>query len=209
MNVTIVNLKRQLRKDIATRLQKLPSADILTQSDQVFEKLKELEQFKRAKNISIYISMPTCEIVTTKIIHFLLNTDKNCFIPRCTKHNMDMVKINSMKDFESLPINKWSIPEPPLDQQRENALETKEGLDLILVPGVAFDQNRNRIGHGKGYYDRYLLKCKDWAEANNTEPPKTIALALDQQIVDVGVIPLEETDQALDVVLSPTHLISK
>ncbi|KAG1241194.1 hypothetical protein G6F68_016932 [Rhizopus microsporus] len=59
------------------------------------------------------------------------------------------------------------------------------------------------------YYDRYLLKCKDWAEANNTEPPKTIALALDQQIVDVGVIPLEETDQALDVVLSPTHLISK
>jgi 5-formyltetrahydrofolate cyclo-ligase len=75
------------------------------------------------------------------------------------------------------------------------------------------------------YYDRYLLKCKDWAEANNTEPPKTskqlsthsilliipriVALALDQQIVDVGVIPLEETDQALDVVLSPTHLISK
>ncbi|EIE85082.1 5-formyltetrahydrofolate cyclo-ligase [Rhizopus delemar RA 99-880] len=128
MNATIVSLKRQLRKDIATRLQKLPSADILTQCKY----------------------MPTCEIVTTKIIHFLLNTDKNCFIPRCTKHNMDMVKINSLKDFESLPVNKWSIPEPPLDQQRENALETKEGLDLILVPGVAFDQNRNRIGHGKG-----------------------------------------------------------
>jgi 5-formyltetrahydrofolate cyclo-ligase len=46
-------------------------------ADQVFEKLKELEQFKRAKNISIYISMPTCEIVTTKIIHFLLNTGTN------------------------------------------------------------------------------------------------------------------------------------
>lgn len=176
---------------------------------QVFEKLQQLEQFKNAKNVSIYISMPTCEIVTTEIIHLLLKSDKNCFIPRCTKSNMDMLKINSIEDFESLPLNKWNIPEPSFDDDRENALKMKEGLDLILMPGVAFDQNRNRIGHGKGYYDRYLSKCKSWAEVNNVKPPKTIALALDQQIVDLGVIPLEKTDETLDFVLSPSHLFSK
>lgn len=46
--------------------------------------------------------------------------DKNCFIPRCTKNTMDMVKITSVSDFESLPLNRWNIPEPPLDQEREN-----------------------------------------------------------------------------------------
>ncbi|KAG1473227.1 hypothetical protein G6F56_001076 [Rhizopus delemar] len=173
MNTTVISLKRQLRKDIASRLQKISSAETLKQSKQVFEKLQQLEQFKNAKNVSIYISMPTCEIVTTEIIHLLLKSDKNCFIPRCTKSNMDMLKINSIEDFESLPLNKWNIPEPSFDDDRENALKMKEGLDLILMPGVAFDQNRNRIGHGKGYYDRYLSKCKSWAEVNNVEPPKT------------------------------------
>ncbi|ORE22451.1 5-formyltetrahydrofolate cyclo-ligase [Rhizopus microsporus] len=127
MNTAIVSLKRQLRKDMASRLEKLSNA----------------------KNVSVYISMPTGEVITTNIIHHLLRSGKNCFIPRCTKTHMDMVKINSIEDFNSLPVNKWKIPEPPLDQDRENALET-EGLDLILMPGVAFDQNRNRIGHGKG-----------------------------------------------------------
>ncbi|CEG69819.1 Putative 5-formyltetrahydrofolate cyclo-ligase [Rhizopus microsporus] len=207
MKTAIVSLKRQLRKDMASRLEKLSVAETQSQSEQVFERLKRLEQFKNAKNVSVYISMPTGEVITTNIIHHLLRSGKNCFIPRCTKTHMDMVKINSIEDFNSLPVNKWKIPEPPLDQDRENALET-EGLDLVLMPGVAFDQNRNRIGHGKGYYDRYLRKCKSWAEANNTAPPKTIALALDQQIVDVGVIPLEETDEMLDCVLSPSFIFS-
>ncbi|KAI7892753.1 5-formyltetrahydrofolate cyclo-ligase [Mucor mucedo] len=128
MNTAVVSLKRQLRKDMASRLEKLTSAELAKQC-----------------------IMPTCEIMTSKIIYQLLNSDKNCFIPRCTKNNMDMLKITSIDDFESLPINKWNIPEPPLDQVRENALSNDgPGLDLILVPGVAFDKNNNRIGHGKG-----------------------------------------------------------
>ncbi|CAO3703939.1 unnamed protein product [Rhizopus stolonifer] len=123
MNTTVISLKRQLRKDIASCLQKISPAETLRQSKQVFEKLQQLEQFKNAKNVSIYISMPTCEIVTTEIIHLLLKSDKNCFIPRCTKSNMDMLKINSIEDFESLPLNKWNIPEPSFDEDRENALK--------------------------------------------------------------------------------------
>ncbi|KAI8054847.1 5-formyltetrahydrofolate cyclo-ligase [Thamnidium elegans] len=127
MNTTIVSLKKQLRKDMASRLEKISTQELSAQCD-----------------------MPTCEIMTKNIILHLLNSDKNCFIPRCTKNTMDMVRITSVGDFESLPLNRWSIPEPPLDQERENALDGA-GLDLILVPGVAFDKNKNRIGHGKGY----------------------------------------------------------
>ncbi|KAI8076526.1 5-formyltetrahydrofolate cyclo-ligase [Gilbertella persicaria] len=172
MNKTVVTLKRQLRKDMAARLEKVTTLDLQKQSDLVFERLQQLDQFKHTKNISIYISMPTCEIMTKNMIYHILESDKNCFIPRCTKDTMEMVKINSIQDFDSLPINKWNIPEPPLDQPRENALDSS-GLDLILVPGVAFDQNRNRIGHGKGYYDRYIKRCKVWAKEHGVSPPKT------------------------------------
>ncbi|KAG2212650.1 hypothetical protein INT47_000627, partial [Mucor saturninus] len=207
MNTAVVSLKRQLRKDMASRLEKLTSAELAKQSDQLFEKLQQLEEYKSSKNISIYISMPTCEIMTSKIIYQLLKSDKNCFIPRCTKNNMDMLKITSIDDFESLPVNKWNIPEPPLDQVRENALSNDgPGLDLILVPGVAFDKNNNRIGHGKGYYDRYIRKCKAWADEHGTKPPKTVALSLNEQIIDIGTIPLEDTDQTLDCVLTPTEI---
>ncbi|KAI9267352.1 5-formyltetrahydrofolate cyclo-ligase-like protein [Sporodiniella umbellata] len=217
MQPTLVHSKRQLRKHIASVLQRLSPAETLNQSQQVFERLQTLEGFQNAKNISIYVSMPTGEIVTTEMIRYLLRLNKNCFIPRCSPQGMEMVKIHSLQDFESLPLNRWNIPEPPKEQRRENALETS-GLELVLVPGVAFDAERNRIGHGKGqvlslaftfYYDRYLTQCDQWAQQNHTTPPNTIALALDQQIVEVGRIPLEETDRALDMVLSPSYLFSK
>ncbi|CAO0794412.1 unnamed protein product [Mucor circinelloides] len=152
MNKAVVGLKKQLRKDMASRLSSLGTAELKKQSESVRQKLQEMDVFRASKNISIYISMPNSEIITTDIIHDLLKSDKNCFIPRCTKNNMDMVKIIDIDDFESLPVNKWNIPEPPLDQPRSDAIDDNygNGLDLILVPGVAFDKERNRIGHGKG-----------------------------------------------------------
>ncbi|CAO3608293.1 unnamed protein product [Cunninghamella echinulata] len=206
MTTSLKILKRNLRKEMDVLLNKVNRTSIKSQSEQVYKKLIQLEEFKFSKNISIYISMPTCEIETRSIIQHILESDKNCFIPRCTKDNMDMVKLSSWDDYLSLPINKWNIPEPPLDQLRENALDN-EGLDLILVPGVAFDTEKNRIGHGKGYYDRYLLKCKDWTSTKNKPMVKTVALSLNEQIIDLGKIPLEETDQKLDVILTANQTI--
>lgn len=81
---------------------------------------------------------------------------------------MTMVKLNSWEDFLSLPVNKWNIPEPPADQVREDALD-KQGLDLIIVPGVGFDVEGNRIGHGRGYVSCVciIIHCR---EVHNTHP---------------------------------------
>ncbi|KAI8356646.1 5,10-methenyltetrahydrofolate synthetase [Blakeslea trispora] len=207
MNQAIVTLKKQLRKDMAKKLKELTATEIQRQSHLVFEQLQQLDHFKNSKNISVYISMPHGEIMTREIIHHILNSDKHCYIPRCYKNTMDMVRVTTIEDFESLPINKWNIPEPPIDQPRQNALEQdSHGLDLILVPGVAFDKNRNRIGHGKGYYDRYIRQSKLWAKDHQLPPPKTVALSLQEQIVEPGIIPLEETDQALDNILTCTTI---
>ncbi|KAF9346512.1 hypothetical protein BGX26_001964, partial [Mortierella sp. AD094] len=97
---------------------------------------------------------------------------------------MDMVKIESWEDFLSLPKNNWNIPEPRLDELRENVLETSHGLDLVVMPGLAFDHSGTRLGHGRGYYDKYLLKANAYNGSINRPPVKTVALALTEQIVD-------------------------
>jgi 5-formyltetrahydrofolate cyclo-ligase len=54
------------------------------------------------------------------------------------------------------------------------------------------------------YYDRYIRKSNAWADKKGVARPKTIALSLNEQIVDIGTIPLEETDQTLDCIVTPT-----
>ncbi|KAI8369386.1 5-formyltetrahydrofolate cyclo-ligase [Radiomyces spectabilis] len=204
-----LSLKRTFRKAMNAKLLALPETTIKHESERIFQRLSQLEIYKKSKNISVYISMPKGEVDTSAIIRDILASEgKTCYIPRCTKTTMDMVKISSWEDYTSLPRNKWDIPEPPMSEERENALE-KDGLDLILVPGIAFDDERNRIGHGKGYYDRYLQKCRKWNAEHMKEPPKTIALALEAQITKIGEIPTETTDQKIDYVLTCSKLVGE
>ncbi|KAL1934218.1 hypothetical protein VTP01DRAFT_6400 [Rhizomucor pusillus] len=208
MPSAVVSLKRALRKELNTLLQAVPGATIATESEAVVKQLFELEEWKTSKKISVYISMPNGEIDTRAIIEQLLlhSKDKTCYVPRCTKNVMDMVRLKSWEEYTSLPVNRWNIPEPPLDREMENALE-KNGLDLILVPAMAFDEECNRIGHGKGYYDRYIRRCHEWAIKNNRNPPKTVGLALQKQILQVGKIPVEPTDQKIDRIITSSKII--
>ncbi|CAG8668603.1 18266_t:CDS:2, partial [Gigaspora rosea] len=84
-----------------------------------------------------------------------ISVKHTCYVPQ-------MVKLESLNDYSSLKVNKWNIPEPDHDQNRDIATQ----LDLILMPGLAFELNRNRLDHGKGYYDKYLTKYRQW-----TKPP--------------------------------------
>ncbi|KAJ3277311.1 hypothetical protein HK104_003409 [Borealophlyctis nickersoniae] len=110
------------------------------------------------------------EVSTADIIHNLFATGKNCFVPRWDGSEMEMVKLSSLEDYKSLPMNKWNIPGPSHDEARENALDG-DGLDLIIVPGLAFDSQGWRMGHGKGYYDRYLQRLAAHAQQRGQKPP--------------------------------------
>ncbi|PVU97165.1 hypothetical protein BB561_000716 [Smittium simulii] len=64
---------------------------------------------------------------------------------------MEMLMINSIAELESLPLNKWGIREPLSPEGRKNCLDKQiGGLDLIVVPGLAFDAHGFRMGYGKG-----------------------------------------------------------
>lgn len=135
--------------------------------------------------------MPSGELSTRSIVQDALKNGKQVFIPYI--HNidspaisqktsiMDMLALESMDEFESLEPDRWGIPslKPAQVTDRPNCLggrgvsfpasestSTKEqrGLDLIVMPGMAFDQGFRRLGHGKGYYDHFLTR---YSEGNN------------------------------------------
>ncbi|KAB7495945.1 5-formyltetrahydrofolate cyclo-ligase [Armadillidium nasatum] len=91
-----------------------------------------MPQYQNCKRISIFLNMSD-EIQTLGILKDAFKMNKICFIPRydSSSNHMDMVRINSWQDFESLPETKWKIKQPLLEDKRETALSSG-GLDLIL-----------------------------------------------------------------------------
>jgi 5-formyltetrahydrofolate cyclo-ligase len=91
-------------------------------------------------------------------------------------------------------------------------------LDIVLLPGVGFDHQMNRIGHGKGYYDHFIQRCHDYAKKVGREPPalgmsflqtvlRIVALALKEQIVEDGRIPMTDADWKMDIIIADGEII--
>ncbi|KAJ3107410.1 hypothetical protein HDU96_007917 [Phlyctochytrium bullatum] len=192
--------KRALRKEVKKTLAGLSAESIARQSAAVTQKLLAMPVYQRARAVSIFISKAGPEISTTAIIHDLLNRNVNCYIPRCVSDTvMQMVRVTSIADLNSLPLNRMGIPEPLLDEKRENALDG-DGLDLIIMPGLAFDRTRSRIGYGRGYYDRFLQDYQ--ARFGATRPAATVAIALDEQLVEH--VPVDDFDRKPDAIVLPS-----
>lgn len=153
--------------------------------------------------------MPTGEIQTDSIVRHALEVGKQVFVPYLYKPQgplpdipksvMDMVKIQNLSDYESLKRDSWGIPTIAKDtvREREHILaKAGQGLDLILMPGVAFDtepetQYVRRLGHGRGFYDYFLQRYRESLGSKDVEPAKTpgnyvllYGLALNQQLLD-------------------------
>jgi len=149
------------------------------------ERLFSMPEYQSAKNISIYLSMPNGEVSTRCIVEDALRKGKKVFVPYLYKEClegesrasavMDMVSLHSEVDYNSLQPDKWGIPtldEVSIPERTRVMGSTVEGtivagraigaaLDMMVMPGVAFDGERRRLGHGKGYYDFFLHRYQE------------------------------------------------
>ena len=181
--------KKDFRKEIKIRLKQLSENEIVAQSRKAQDLILGLKEYQAAEALSVYLSMPKAEAQTNAIVQDALNNGKKVFIPyihqpRTGPKIIDMLRLASISEFESLQRDSWGIPSLPADsvETRENAMgrkglstgdnppETEDGegrkgegtMDLVVMPGVAFDQGMNRLGHGRGFYDAYLSRfCAD------------------------------------------------
>lgn len=143
----------------------------------VTEKARQLPVYQNARSISIFMSMPKHEISTMGIVTDALKQGKTVFVPYIhaesnTKSKvMSMLRLKDENDLSNLKADAWGIPSIDEDdvEHRENAFggqgvrgqaARSVNLDLVFMPGMAFDQSRNRLGHGKGFYDKYLSQIQ-------------------------------------------------
>lgn len=176
--------KRELRSRIKKALSSVGDSEITIQSRVAQEFVLSLPQYKEARRISIYLSMPTGEAQTDIIERDAMSSGKEVFVPYIYKSNevagerralMDMLQLRAPREDETKP-DKWGIP--TLDSQsvqdRRNCFgghglahgearstATDGGLDLIVMPAMAFDHGMRRLGHGRGYYDTFIQLCHD------------------------------------------------
>lgn len=162
MAETVRAAKAALRKTISTALKSVSNDSITQQSQRAVATVLKLEQYQTARRLSVYLSMPGHEIQTRGIVLDALKTGKKVFVPYITQSSpvMNMLALRDLEDYESLEKDRWGIPSLPV-QSVPDRESWRGGLDMILVPGVAFDARCRRLGHGKGYYDRFLSEYQE------------------------------------------------
>lgn len=190
-------LKKELRKRIRDALRALPSTQRAAESVYLFNRLKAHQWYKGADAVALYTSMPT-ELNTYDMLRDVLASNKRLFLPRVIAketREMAMLEVRSLAELDTFPRGAYSIPEPPMDGRPRAPHDVK--LDLIVVPGVAFDLRGGRCGNGMGYYDVFLAHY----QRNFSIPmPKLLAFGLSPQIVTH--VPVDETDWLVDEVIT-------
>jgi len=195
MGVTAAAGKKALRGELKKRINDLTAVQKEAESLAISKKLFSSQVYKQSKNICVYLSMSS-EVDTTRIIKNIFEQNKTCYVPWYSTETMKFLKLNSFEDFETLPLTAWKIKQPS-DQDaktREEALESGK-LDLVIVPGLGFGKEGSRLGRGKGYYDRYLARCK---KSNNQI--STIGLSFNCQWCDD--IPMDKYDLPLNYIIT-------
>ena len=171
--------KKELRAQIKA-LKKLHTKEqLMEQSEKILAKLEQHPDFVKAKKIMLYSALP--DEVQTQAFLEKWHLKKTIILP--TVVGDDIIPVEYAKDTY-FAVGDFNILEP------QNEPYTGD-FDLIVVPGVAFDRQGNRIGRGKGYYDRFLSKHLE---------VKRIGICFDFQLVEV--VPAEPFDIKMDEVVS-------
>lgn len=161
-----------------------------TQLDKkIFNKLLMLEEYKNAQTVLVYVST-TIEVDTISLIENALSQGKKVGVPKCRENSneMDYYFINSLGE---LKLGRFNILEPI--ESVTTKVNTFEN-SICIVPAMAFDQNKNRLGFGKGFFDRFL--------SNYTG--KSIGLCYDQCVTNN--LPIEDFDKKVDKLVTETRI---
>ena len=141
-------MKKSLRKQVLQELKALSKEEKQNINEWLTDQLLQHPFYKEAKTIATYLSFPH-EFQTAKLIEQAQKDGKTILIPKTYPHGkMDFVVYKS----EQLERNSFGLLEP----QGAFTIVEPSQIDLIHVPGLAFNSSGYRIGYGGGYYDRYL-----------------------------------------------------
>lgn len=181
--------KDEIRKQILEKRSNLSLEEVDKKSELIIENLTPY--LKNAQNIMIFMDMKN-EVRITKLIE--LYPEKNFFISKIVNSKNREMKINKYNENE-LVLHKFGYYESSSDDFYDEKI-----LDIVIVPALAFDSSKNRIGFGGGYYDTFLNKVRE--KNKNT---LFIGVCYDFQMIEE--VPIEEHDITLDLVINESEVL--
>ena len=180
----VISEKELIREKIKKKKQQLTDNEKEIEAANVFEKIEALPEFINAHNIMIYWSMPD-ELPTHNFI-IRWSKKKTMLLPVVKGEDMLIKPFSTKEELKQGSLGIW---EPDTQKEYLNS------IDLVIVPGVAFDRDKSRLGRGKGYYDRYFI---------NKRIVK-IGVCFDFQLLES--IPIDSFDIKMDKVVTNSILI--
>lgn len=180
--------KASLRKEIKRRLSSLTDEYIKKSGEEIEKKIIGSDIYKACDTVFIYVS--TCSEPSTRIlIENALLSGKTVLVPRCLEKGvMEAVRITSVSDLEK---GSYGISEP----KKELCGEKAPQISLAVIPCMSAARDGRRLGHGGGYYDRFLEKNK----------PATMCLCFEKLMSDD--IPVDAYDIKSDYVVNESEII--
>lgn len=163
-----------MRKRIQKVRKSLDKDEIISKSMEIEKHFFKLAVLKNTNNLLIYMA-GNKEVQTGRIIDQCLDRNIKVYLPAVVKKSIFFYRVfNISNDLEK---GSFGIYQPKIDTQ--NLLKDKNEIDLIVVPGLVFDEKGGRIGYGKGYYDKFLAMVPT--------DKSIIAFAFELQIVSEAV----------------------
>jgi 5-formyltetrahydrofolate cyclo-ligase len=179
--------KRTLRDTAMRRRHQQPDKDRLSRT--IVSALVDLPEFRQAERPVLYVDVRD-EVLTWPLITTRLASGSPVILPFCQDGDLQLCRIDQ---WTQLAPGAYGILEPIASIRLAGDRHTAAAdIDLIVVPGVAFDRRGHRLGHGFGYYDRLLARVSD--------STSLVGLAYDCQLFDN--VPHEPHDVAVDVIVT-------
>ncbi|WP_235963122.1 5-formyltetrahydrofolate cyclo-ligase [Phocicoccus pinnipedialis] len=179
--------KKELRSDMISKLNRFSSAEKLNKESSIYKNLEVFLNGKNFKSVGIVLSM-SHELDTWPIIDTFIGSGVKVYGPKCDYKTKDM-NFYEIRSRNEISTDEKNILIPDSSNDLNNQ------MDLLIVPGLIFNEEGFRTGYGGGFYDRFLEKYFG----------ETVSLLFDEQFGDVIV---ESHDLPVDILITPTKIIN-
>jgi 5-formyltetrahydrofolate cyclo-ligase len=187
----IATEKVRIRKSLLERRNKLSSDEIYEKSQFIQHHVLNSKQFLKSGTVGVYIPIGS-EVRTEEIIRNAISAGKKVALPRIESEGIRFYQLHDNNFKEEMVSGKFGVMEPPNIGRRVNK------IDLLIVPGIGFDNQGSRIGYGRGYFDEYLRRRK---------VSFSMGLGYEFQLVPYD-LPQSPSDQSIDSLSIETGLRS-
>lgn len=181
--------KQILRQQVLALRRQQPDKDLL--SEVICGKVAALPQYRQADAVMSYVGVRS-EVRTWPFLEQVLHQGKTLVVPYCVGQHLELFRLESMDELAQGYFGLWE-PRTELRTSPDKQIDVTR-IDLVMVPGIVFDRQGGRIGHGKGYYDRLLATVR----------PEACLVGVAFQCQIVPTVPLEPYDVSMDLVITET-----